>query len=165
VQCPNCNHWNEGNANFCEECGFELKTTSTTVKQFKGTGLLGPEPPKPPPLPPAMLPSQAHVESANSEQKIILIATGSIFRLGEKTSVGREDPRLDIDLEGYPEGKFVSGNHAQIVKMGDQYYVEDLGSSNHTFVNNRRIAAGQLEPLKDEDVIRFGKIELRFYES
>jgi pSer/pThr/pTyr-binding forkhead associated (FHA) protein len=79
--------------------------------------------------------------------------------------LGREDPSLQIDLEGYPDGKFVSHRHAQIVKMDDKYYIEDLGSSNHTWVNDLKLAQGQQEPLKEGDTIKLGKIELSFHEA
>src|SRR5579862_4759126 len=29
MECPNCHHWNEVNARFCEECGFELIAVSS----------------------------------------------------------------------------------------------------------------------------------------
>ena len=93
-----------------------------------------------------------------------LQSTGSIFKLGARRCSGREDPTLQIDLEGYPDGKYVSHRHAQIVKMDDKYYIEDLGSSNHTWVNEIKLAQGQAEPLKEGDVIKLGKIELTFHE-
>jgi predicted component of type VI protein secretion system len=49
----------------------------------------------------------------------------------------------------------VSRRHMRIFLQGDQYLVEDLGSSNGTFVNDRRIAAPT--PLKSGDAISLGK--------
>jgi pSer/pThr/pTyr-binding forkhead associated (FHA) protein len=95
---------------------------------------------------------------------MVLDSTGSIFKLGDATVIGREDASLQIDFDGYPDGKYISHRHAQIVRMNAQYYIEDLGSSNHTWVNDIKLASGQSEPLKDGDKIRFGKIELTFHE-
>jgi pSer/pThr/pTyr-binding forkhead associated (FHA) protein len=96
---------------------------------------------------------------------LILNSTGSIFKLGDATVIGREDASLHIDFDGYPDGKYVSHRHAQIVKMNGKFYLEDLGSSNHTYVNDIKLAQGQAEPLKEGDKVRFGKIELTFHES
>ncbi|MBZ0288388.1 MAG: FHA domain-containing protein, partial [Anaerolineae bacterium] len=92
-------------------------------------------------------------------------STGSIFKLGDATVVGREDATLQIDFDGYPDGKYVSHRHAQIVKINGKYYIEDLGSSNHTYVNGIRLTDGQSEPLENGDKVRFGKIELTYQEG
>src|SRR5215218_8299139 len=62
--------------------------------------------------------------------------------------IGREG--TDIVLPD-PE---VSRRHAAIREHGDGVAIEDLGSTNGTFVNDRRIEG--LEPLKDGDSVRFG---------
>jgi ABC-type multidrug transport system ATPase subunit/pSer/pThr/pTyr-binding forkhead associated (FHA) protein len=49
----------------------------------------------------------------------------------------------------------VSRRHLRIYQQGSQYLVEDLGSSNGTFVNNQRI--GSPTPLKSGDVLHLGK--------
>jgi pSer/pThr/pTyr-binding forkhead associated (FHA) protein len=97
--------------------------------------------------------------------RLELAATGSIFKLSERVVVGREDPRLQIDLEGYPDSKFISHHHAQLTRVNDQQYVEDLGSSNGTYVNDRKLASGQIEPLTTGDVIRFGKLEMIYRDA
>lgn len=97
--------------------------------------------------------------------RLELAATGSIFKLGDRVVVGREDPRLQIDLEGYPDSKFISHHHAQLTRTNDQQYVEDLGSSNGTYVNDRKLASGQIEPLASGDIVRFGKLEMIYRDS
>lgn len=42
----------------------------------------------------------------------------------------------------------VSGHHCEIVLQGGRAFLRDMGSTNGTFVNGRRIAAGQLTPLQ-----------------
>ncbi len=49
----------------------------------------------------------------------------------------------------------VSRQHAQIVRHGDGFAIEDLGSTNGTFVNDRRISG--LTPLDNGDVIELGE--------
>jgi pSer/pThr/pTyr-binding forkhead associated (FHA) protein len=53
----------------------------------------------------------------------------------------------------------VSRHHAQIIKEGDHYLVEDLDSNNGTYLNGDRI---QNHPLKDGDNIQIGKHVLQF---
>lgn len=54
------------------------------------------------------------------------------------------------------------GEHAVIVRCGDLYVIEDLGSANGTFVHERKISKLLLS---DEDVISVGNCELRFVEA
>ena len=166
MQCPNCKHWNEAGSRFCEECGFELvddpqnQAVSAQVSVRAAN-----EDEIPAPAPQTLTPSSVPAPVPYNGPRLLLNSTGSIFRLGDVAIVGREDATLQIDLEGYPEGKYVSHRHAQITKIKDVYYVEDLGSSNHTWVNQIKLAPGQAEPLKEGDMVRFGKVELTFHES
>jgi pSer/pThr/pTyr-binding forkhead associated (FHA) protein len=171
--CPNCRHWNEPDARFCEECGTELKqgtqdSAQVSVKPVNGAPASVPVRtdgiPDPPPQ--TLVPGDAPVVAAPiGGPRLVLDATGSIFKLGEVTTIGREDPRLQIDFDGYPDGKYVSHQHARVMKLNGQYYVEDLGSSNHTWVNDIRLVDGQSQRLNEGDRVRFGKIELTFHES
>ncbi len=68
--------------------------------------------------------------------------------------VGRS-PEADIVIgAGY-----VSGRHARFQLMGQNLFVEDLGSRNGTYVNNRQIT----EPtaLRDKDVVTVGDVSIR----
>ena len=166
MQCPNCKHWNEAGSRFCEECGFELQSAAQNQPASAQVSVRpSDENEIPAPAPQNLTPASMPAPVPYSGPRLLLNSTGSIFRLGDVAIVGREDATLQIDLEGYPEGKYVSHRHAQITKIKEQYYVEDLGSSNHTWVNQIKLAQGQAEPLKEGDVVRFGKIELTFHES
>lgn len=70
----------------------------------------------------------------------------------------------DVDLDAHdPEAK-VSRRHARIVHEKGRYLVEDLGSTNGTFINRgRRLIPGSAQPLNDGDEIIVGKTFLRFY--
>lgn len=166
MQCPNCKHWNEAGSRFCEECGFELQSAPQSQPASAQVSVRpADEGEVPAPAPQSLTSASAPAPVPYDGPRLLLKSTGSIFRLGDVAIVGREDATLQIDLEGYPEGKYVSHRHAQITKIKDVYYVEDLGSSNHTWVNQIKLAQGQAEPLKEGDVVRFGKIELTFHES
>ena len=95
-------------------------------------------------------------------------SVGKEFPLSEDEShIGRWDadggifPDVDLDSDD-PEAK-VSRRHARITHRGGQYYIEDLGSTNGTFVNRgRRLLPGDRQPLRDGDEVIVGKTFLKF---
>jgi len=57
----------------------------------------------------------------------------------------------------------VSRKHARIVRRNGAYFIEDLGSTNGTFVNRgRRLLPGTPQVLSEGDEIIVGKTFLRF---
>src|SRR5262245_16154293 len=86
---------------------------------------------------------------------------------GTEAMIGRWDadggifPDIDLDQDD-PEAK-VSRRHARIQFLNNQYLIEDLGSTNGTFVNRGpRLAPGAKQPLKNGDEIIVGKTFLKF---
>jgi len=55
----------------------------------------------------------------------------------------------------------VSNTHAAVIRRGDHYAVQDLQSTNGTFVNGQRVAE---QILADGDIIHFAKVEFCFRE-
>ncbi len=53
----------------------------------------------------------------------------------------------------------VSGSHAKVVKEGERFFIEDLNSTNGTFIGDRRIAR---QPLVNNALITIGKHVLQF---
>lgn len=94
-------------------------------------------------------------------------SAGKGFLINEtEAHIGRWDadggifPDVDLDADD-PEAK-VSRRHARIILRADGYYIEDLGSTNGTFINRgRRLLPGALQPLRDGDEIIVGKTFLR----
>lgn len=64
--------------------------------------------------------------------------------------IGR-DPNVDISIPS----PAVSRRHARLTRQGEGYLLEDLGSSNGTFLNGERLVVQRL--LKSGDQIRFGQ--------
>jgi len=95
-------------------------------------------------------------------------SAGKQFLLSEKdANIGRWDadggvfPDVDLDADD-PEAK-VSRRHARISLRDGNYVIEDVGSTNGTFVNRgHRLVPGHRHPLKDGDEIIVGKTFLRF---
>ena len=123
----------------------------------------------------AAAPPQAHARPASeaaAHAKLVIHrgrSVGKEVHLNEDEShIGRWDadggifPDVDLDSDD-PEAK-VSRRHARITRRGEQYYIEDLGSTNGTFVNRgRRLLPGDRQPLRDGDEVIVGKTFLRFH--
>ncbi len=85
---------------------------------------------------------------------------GGAFPLNSApVTVGRGGQN-DLVLDG---DEFASSRHARIEVRGDGVWVQDLESTNGTFVNGSRVAGAQR--LDDGDVLRVGETDLRVEET
>ena len=78
--------------------------------------------------------------------------------------IGRADEKpVDIDLEDQepPDRIWSSRQHAFITFENGSLTVEDLNSSNGTFVNRARIYPGQKCPLNVGDVVQIGTVQMK----
>lgn len=95
-------------------------------------------------------------------------SVGTEFSLTEKESIiGRWDADNgvfpDLDLERHDAECKISRRHAKIILDGDKHSVEDLGSTNGTFINRgRRLIPGSRHPLHNGDELILGKTFLKF---
>ena len=80
---------------------------------------------------------------------------GSTVELREPTRVGRGGENA-IRLDG---DDFASTRHAMLEPRPDGLWVEDVGSTNGTFVNGARVTTARL--LVPGDVVRIGKTDLQ----
>ena len=79
---------------------------------------------------------------------------GKTYDLGDELTVGRASG-CQIAL---PDDTFVSQLHARIFRREGQIYVEDLGSTNGTFLNRKKVSAPQ--PIRRGDRLQIGKTVL-----
>ena len=56
----------------------------------------------------------------------------------------------------------VSRYHARIDMHEREYYIEDLNSTNGTYVNEEILPYKEIRKLKSNDMIRFGDVKYRF---
>jgi hypothetical protein len=82
---------------------------------------------------------------------------GTTFDVRHGAMLGRSDG-ADIHVDD----PFASSAHARIFMRGDFMHVEDMGSTNGTYLNGRQIKTA--ERLKMADVIRIGDTEYRYRE-
>jgi len=59
----------------------------------------------------------------------------------------------------------VSRRHARIEKIGDEFFVLDMQSTNGTYVNDRQSLAGDPIPMRDGDYLRVGNCIFRYLAS
>jgi len=72
----------------------------------------------------------------------------------ETTTIGRKSDN-DIHLDNLA----VSGHHAKILTILNDSFIEDMGSTNGTYVNGTLI---KKQALKNSDVVKVGKHELKY---
>jgi hypothetical protein len=101
------------------------------------------------------------------------LRSGVFPRLEVVAAMGHE-PGEEFDLNGgitlgraassdvKVDDPFASAAHARIFPRGDFMYIEDMGSTNGTFLNGRQLR--KPEQLKVADVIRIGDTEYRYQE-
>jgi len=127
---------------------------------------------------PANLPANLFLEQAGTvgEQvdSISILIPGNekptIFTDKETIIVGRRDDPLnfypDVDLTAnYGVLMGVSRKHAEISLKNGQCFIQDLHSSNGTWLNEKRLVPGNTYPLQNGDQVRLGQLLLLVYLS
>jgi hypothetical protein len=82
---------------------------------------------------------------------------GTEFEIGDSATMGRA-PSSEIPIED----PFASSAHARIFPRGQFMYIEDMGSTNGTYLNGRQLR--RPEQLKTADTVRIGETEYRYQE-
>jgi pSer/pThr/pTyr-binding forkhead associated (FHA) protein len=88
-----------------------------------------------------------------------ILAPETRFELGDgETSMGRSSGSTIV----LRSDDYASGRHAQLTRHGGLLYIEDLGSTNGTFVNGRKTVGAT--PLRNGDTVRVGSTTFRYEE-
>ena len=107
-------------------------------------------------MPGESLDLMAHIDPRLVVEASPVLATGTEIRLEGWIMIGRS-PASDLVLDD----PFVSQTHARVVPRGQLHFVEDLGSTNGTFVNGREVIEAQL--MLDTE-LRIGETIFRYEE-
>jgi hypothetical protein len=151
LHCPECGFVNVEGANFCQKCGTLLTRPEgpsgepiTATYRVAETGELIP----------------IELDDALTQGPTLVIRAGG-GRVGEsfalsadRMTVGR-GPDADLFLDDVT----VSRHHALLIRRGDDYFLDDCGSLNGTYVNRSRIESQRLE---HGDELQIGKYKLVF---
>ena len=121
-----------------------------------------PELSAPPTPPPTVVPSASRTQLQQVTARLLHIQTDREIELPQNLSVihmGKPNDRIppDVDVSGFPSSEIVSRIHADIRVEGDAHYIEDVGSSNGTYINNLALLPGNRHRLRPGDRISLGK--------
>ncbi len=84
--------------------------------------------------------------------------SGRVFTFASEAKIGKDD---GCPIRLTDPG--VSRYHAQIKQSGGAIQIEDLGSSNGTYVNFKKRAKGDVATLNDKDIVFFGRTVSKFW--
>jgi len=162
IICSNCQHENLSGAVYCAECGAQLDGVQTLTTEAISDEQIAEELRRKAPRP------EADSIPVNSWLSLHLMDSGKILPLASRNefTLGRlsegQPIMPDIDLtpyQAYASG--VSRLHAVVKRDGNQVMVMDLGSSNGTYLNGRRLNPHMEETLNHGDIVALGKLKLQ----
>ncbi|MGZ9164488.1 MAG: FHA domain-containing protein [Anaerolineales bacterium] len=162
IICSNCQHKNVAGAMYCAECGAQLDGVETLITQAITDEQIESELKRKGPRP------EAPVIPANSWLSLHLMDSGKILPLASRNefTLGRlsegQPIMPDIDLtpyQAYASG--VSRLHAVVKRDVNRVMVMDLGSSNGTYLNGRRLNPHTEESLNHGDIVALGKLKIQ----
>lgn len=188
IRCQACGTNNQDSSKFCDECGSGLvqkedihRTDMPSVRQntaetpiFSGSNVTSVGIPA---IVEQLKPEGMGLVNGVGQNETTIKATlviergdanGTEFIISrEESTIGRWDADNgifpDIDLDSHDQEAKVSRRHARILAREGRYFIEDLGSTNGTYVNRgRRLLPGTPQAIADGDEIIVGKTFLRF---
>jgi pSer/pThr/pTyr-binding forkhead associated (FHA) protein len=150
IVCSECGQVNAEQANYCQRCGAQLERPepgteppTATYRIDDDTGELVP----------------VDLDEVTARGPALVVRSGrsagqSFPVNSDRMSIGRR-PDADVFLDDIT----VSRDHAVLVKRDEEWYLDDCGSLNGTYVNRSRIDSHRLE---DADEVQVGKYKLTF---
>jgi len=169
IECPACGYRLRPGTLFCSKCGIYLLSDAPLPTEALPKEKL--------PTPPTETEPWPHIVEGYEDAAIPPAATAlriSIVRSGRQVSfplpireitLGRYDSssiaslNLDLTSDGaLAEG--VSRNHAKIYQRENRLLIEDVGSTNGTFVNKQRLTPHLPHALQEGDTVHLGRLKL-----
>ena len=156
VHCPECGFTNAVGANYCQRCGAFIGADpnageagagdpQTATYRVGETGEFIP----------------VEIADVVEDRGAALVIRSGGGRVGE--SFGLSSERVTVgrrpDADVFLDDVTVSRDHAMLVRRGDEWFLDDLGSLNGTYVNRQRIDSQRLD---DGDELQVGKYKLTF---
>src|SRR5215208_5729552 len=157
IICTNCQYKNVAGAMFCAECGAQLDGVDTLITQAITDEQIAEELSKKSSRPePSVAPANSWISLHLMDSgKILPLASRNEFTLGRLSEGQPIMPDIDLTpYQAYASG--VSRLHAVVKRDSNRVLVMDLGSSNGTYVNGRRINPHMEEPLSHREIVALG---------
>lgn len=98
--------------------------------------------------------TQSYLKLLNRIDSLPFIIKDS-YSIGDELTLGRSSSNNIVIKDPY-----ISKNHFKIIKDEENFFIEDLNSSNGTYLNGDKLE--DVAILKNNDVIRIGEIEFIF---
>ena len=150
IHCQECGFVNQEGASYCSKCGAYLRAgersaeATTTTYRVGETGEIEP----------------VELEDVVASGAALVIRSGG-GRTGESFSLS--DDRIAVgrrpDSGIFLDDVTVSRDHAVLIRRGADYWLDDCGSLNGTYVNRRRVESHHLQ---DGDELQIGKYKLTY---
>ncbi len=147
LHCSECGTLVSEGANYCPRCGSFVAGESAGSPAGWRVGETGEL-------------EAVEIEPTQDDGAVLVVRSGggrageSFLLTGERMAIGRR-PDSSIFLDDIT----VSRDHAVLVRRGAEWWVDDCGSLNGTYVNRNRIDSLQLS---DGDELQVGKYRLAF---
>ena len=151
LHCTECGFVNTEGANYCQRCGALLPRAEGTGEPSTATYRIGETG--------EFVPVELEEVTEHGPALVIRAGGGRVGESygvnGERVSIGRR-PDSDVFLDDVT----VSRDHAVLIQRADQWYLDDCGSLNGTYVNRSRIESQRLE---EGDEVQVGKYKLTYH--
>lgn len=103
--------------------------------------------------------------TAQAKHSIVLVeqSTGLQYYcyFNDVIVIGRVSDKYGYQTMVLTHDETISSRHCRISESGGRFYIEDLGSSNHTYVNHKVVTASQL--LDTGDFLKIGKYTYQIF--
>lgn len=171
IHCPSCGADNLPGSTFCSNCGIAMEQAAEAeaLPEPEVTEEAEPEPAE------ELEPEPAAAEeppSPTGQRRFVIRDTGAEIILPAEEGehiIGREDPVSNVfpavDMNPHDgEALGVSRHHAQLTIEAGIVFIQDLDSTNFTFVNRKKLAPRTPTALSNGDEVRLGKLVMTFLE-
>ena len=150
LHCTECGFVNAEGANYCQRCGALLPRAESAGEPATATYRIDESG--------ELVPVELNEVTAHGPGLVIRAGGG---RVGESFAVDRERTTIGRrpDSEVFLDDVTVSRDHALLIRRGEQWYLDDCGSLNGTYVNRARIESHHLQ---DGDELQVGKYKLAY---
>jgi hypothetical protein len=151
LHCTECGFVNDEASNYCARCGALLPRAETSGEPVTATYRIDDSG--------ELVPVEIDDVAAQGPALVIRAGGGRVGEsfpvAGERMSIGRRP-----DSEVFLDDVTVSRDHALLISRADQWYLDDCGSLNGTYVNRSRIESQRLQ---EGDELQIGKYKLTFH--
>jgi hypothetical protein len=185
MQCPLCKEQIDDDSRYCDQCGEQIMVCKECGRPGKGKRCIfdgkemvpaGSQPtptpaattvqtativanpvqattaPKPPPPPPP----QSFAASSSSSDTVRFSGNGIVFEAKDGDVIGRKNGPFASMFAGQ---QTVSSTHCKVLKVSGSWHIQDLGSTNGTFVQGNKLAPNAPYPMSSNTVIKVGTLE------